>query len=103
MKTDFVVSEERWRIQLPGVFIRRTDWAGANLTEADLSGADASHANFANVNFRDANLDGTILRGADLTGARNLTQEQLARAVIDEATKLPAYIDRSKLTLDAAR
>lgn len=101
MKPDLASSQERWRIELPGVFIRRTNWGGANLTAADLSGADASNADFSNVNFRNAVLDGTILRGADLTGARNLTHEQLAKAVIDGATKLPDYIDRAKLPASA--
>jgi hypothetical protein len=34
-------------------------------------------------------LDGTILRGADLTGAKNLTKDQLGKAILDPNTKLP--------------
>lgn len=84
-------------LDVHGAFIRRTDLSGASLRGADLSRADASGAVFKNADFKDARLAGTILRGADLTGAVNLTQQQLASAVIDEYTRLPAYIDRAKL------
>lgn len=85
------------RLRLRGVFMRRSDWSGSNMTDGDISGADLSHANLTDVNFERTNLAGTILRGADLTGARNLTHEQLAGAVIDDQTRLPNYIDRAKL------
>lgn len=85
------------RLRLPGLFVRRMDMHGAVLHDADLAGADATEANFRGSDFLNANLDGTILRGADLTGVRNLTHEQLSRAVIDEATVLPDYIDRARL------
>jgi hypothetical protein len=55
---------------------------GANLTEASLQGAHLRKAK---------------LQGADLTGATGLTQEQLASAVCDQATGLPAG-----LVLDSA-
>ena len=96
------VSRSMPRLRLRNVFLRRTDWSGADLTGADISGTDVSHASFVGADFTDANLRGTILRGADLTGARNLTIEQLQNAVVDETTTLPDYIDRSKLTLTAA-
>jgi uncharacterized protein YjbI with pentapeptide repeats len=75
----------------------RADWSGANMTDGDLSGSDLSNADLTDVNFERTNLTGTILKGADLTGARNLTHEQLSGAVLDETTKLPLSIDRSKL------
>jgi uncharacterized protein YjbI with pentapeptide repeats len=34
-------------------------------------------------------LEGTILKGADLTGAKNLTKDQLRKAILDPKTKLP--------------
>lgn len=83
------------RIRLQNVFLRRTDWTGADLTEANFAGSDFKNANFTDADFARANLDGTILVGADLTGARNLTVDQLSRAVLDETTRLPDYIDRS--------
>jgi uncharacterized protein YjbI with pentapeptide repeats len=84
-------------LDVRGAFVRRTDLSGASLRGANLSNADASGALFRNADFEGARLVGTILRGADLTGARNLTIEQLATAVIDDETRLPAHIDRAKL------
>jgi hypothetical protein len=37
-------------------------------------------------------LKGTILIGADLSGALNLTCEQLAEAIVDDTTILPANL-----------
>ena len=85
-------------LNLEGAFIRRTDLSDADLSGANLSRVDASGALFRNSDFRGARLVGTILRGADLTGARNLTLAQLAEAVIDDETRLPAYIDRRTLS-----
>ena len=62
-------------------------FAQADLSNADLRGAD----------FKDANLQGTILRGADLRGARNLTVEQLRKAIVDSTTKLPEGFSTSDL------
>lgn len=84
-------------LNVHGAFIRRTNLSNANLRRADLSKADATGASFRQADFADARMAGTILRGADLTGALNLTEEQLASAVIDEDTMLPAYIDRAKV------
>lgn len=84
-------------LDLHGAFIRRTDLSRARLRNANLSGADATNASFTDADFQGAHLSGTILRGADLTGAHNLTLEQLASAIIDENTLLPAYIDREQL------
>lgn len=90
------------RRQLPpvnvrGAFIRRTDWSGAMLRDANLSEADATSALFRGADFENAKLSGTILRGADLRDARNLTAQQLAEAIIDEATLLPAGLDREAI------
>jgi uncharacterized protein YjbI with pentapeptide repeats len=84
-------------LKLPSAFIRKTDLSGAILRNANLTRADASGALFRRADFLNARLDGTILKGADLTGAVNLTEEQLARAVIDDTTRLPKYIDRAKV------
>lgn len=90
-------TEDRPILNLRGAFIRRTDLSKSDPRDAELAGADASHALFTRSDLRGARLVGTILRGADLTGARNLTVEQLSQAVIDEHTRLPDYIDRSRL------
>ena len=83
---------KRRPLDLSRTFIRRTDLSYTDLERANLTGADCTNAVFRGADFKDAILDGTILRGADLTDARNLTREQLARAVIDETTILPAYL-----------
>jgi uncharacterized protein YjbI with pentapeptide repeats len=84
-------------VDLHGAFIRRVDLSSASLRNANFVGTDAKNANFRNSDFWNARLDGMILEGADLTGARNLTVEQLSRAVIDVNTLLPDYIDRDRL------
>lgn len=84
-------------VDVHGAFLRRTDLSGASLRNANLSQADFSNAVFRNADFLDAQMVGTILRGADLTSARNLTLEQIAGAIIDEHTRLPANIDMSQL------
>ena len=86
------------RLDIHGAFVRRIDLSGASLREADLSGADATNAKFRGADFAGAVLSGTILRGADLTDAKNLTVEQLAESIIDEATILPGYIDFETLS-----
>lgn len=86
------VEGEPFVLDLHGAFIRRTDLSRANLANANFAGADCTAVNFRGANLRGTNLKGTILRGADLTDVRNLTWEQLAEAVIDETTRLPAYL-----------
>ena len=90
------------RLDLHGAFIRRSDWSGVRFVEANLACADATGVDFRNADFLNANLDGTILIGANLIGATNLTADQLSRAVLDETTLLPDYIDRAKLPTDGA-
>jgi uncharacterized protein YjbI with pentapeptide repeats len=84
-------------LDISGAFVRRTNLSGASLRGANLAGADATNANFRDADFEGAILDGTVLRGADLTGARNLTVQQLSRAIVDGKTILPAYIDQAAL------
>ena len=84
-------------LDLRGAFLRKTSLRGALLRNANFAGADFKNASFVGSDFDGANLDGTNLVGADLTDAKNLTIEQLHRAIIDETTKLPDYIDREAL------
>jgi uncharacterized protein YjbI with pentapeptide repeats len=83
---------KRRPLDLSRAFIRRTDFSYTDLERANLTGTDCTGAVFRGADFKNAILDGTILRGADLTDARNLTREQLARAVVDETTILPDYL-----------
>jgi len=77
-------------LDLSGARVRQTNLSHANLTRANLSHADLTGANLRGANLAGAILTGTILRGADLSEVRNLTEEQLAGAVVDDTTILPA-------------
>lgn len=101
MKGTAKIKPEPFVLDLHGAFIRRTDLSGANLSNANLSNADCTGVNFRGANFRGTILKGTILRGADLTDARNLTPEQLAEALVDDTTLLPAHLLRKPATLSA--
>ncbi len=75
----------------------RADLQGANLSSADLHGAYLWGANLANAtlkgaNLQDANLAAANLAGTDLRDARGLTRQQLAVATLDDATRLPDYL-----------
>ncbi|QPJ65369.1 MAG: pentapeptide repeat-containing protein [Candidatus Nitrohelix vancouverensis] len=85
---------------------------GANFAGADLRGANFQDANLEGALFFDSNLEeadlmwsvakkarwkgakfnGTYLQGADLREAADLQYEQLAKAMLDEDTHLPADI-----------
>lgn len=86
------MNEHVFKLNVAGAFLRRTDLSRSNLERANLSRADFTGALFVGANFKDAILDGTVLVGADLSEARNLTAEQLRRAVIDTSTRLPSYL-----------
>lgn len=85
------------KVDIRGAFVRRVDLTDAVLRGANLSNADATGALFRGADFAGALLAGTNLRGADLTGAINLTAGQLAEAIIDDDTRLPAGIDRAEI------
>jgi hypothetical protein len=85
--------------------------AGANLTEAHLEGATLSvtvmdHAILSGAFFNGATVDRVSLEGADLTGAHlegvdlstatGLTWEQVRKAHMDDGTKLPPRLEKSR-------
>jgi uncharacterized protein YjbI with pentapeptide repeats len=84
-----ITRQNKFRLDVRGAYLRRTDLSHAKLERANLSGADFSNAVLRDADFKNAILDGTILRGADLTGAKNLTKDQLGKAILDPSTKLP--------------
>jgi uncharacterized protein YjbI with pentapeptide repeats len=92
------MNEQRFKLNLEGAFLPRTDWSRTVLHNAVLSRANFQGASFRGSSFEGAQLVGTDLRGADLADAVNLTREQLQRAIIDETTVLPSY-----LTLDQVK
>ena len=83
---------ERFKLNLQGAFVRRTDLSYANLEGANLSDADCTNVNFRGANFKNTVLKGTILNGADMRDAANLTKEQIQTAIIDKNTLLPEYL-----------
>lgn len=81
------------------VFLSETNLQGANLQKANLRGADLSEANLKQAQMegailRETHLEAADLRGADLTDVVGLTTKQLESAVLDEKTRLPAYLRR---------
>jgi hypothetical protein len=91
------LKQQGFRLDLHGAFLRRVDLNKVDLENANFAGADAKNASFRDSFFKNAdlggtNLEGADLRGADLSEARNLTAEQLVKAVIDHTTKLPENV-----------
>ena len=83
--------------RLDGAILRKANFAGSNLRHAVLDGADLCRANLSGADLRDASMVGAFLkranlRGADLSTARGLTAAQIAEALGDAHTKLPAEI-----------
>jgi hypothetical protein len=72
---------------------RVVDFSNADLTEANFAGARIGDAKFNNTDLTRANFEETELGGADLSGALYVTFEQLREAIIDDETKLPAYLE----------
>jgi uncharacterized protein YjbI with pentapeptide repeats len=72
--------------------LRGTNLPGTDLSRADLSGAHLERAFFSEAHLEGATLRGTHLEGANLLGAHDITKEQLDSAIIDEGTRLPAYL-----------
>ena len=69
----------------------------ANFGHADLQNASFWKANLQgissrNANLREADLQGANLQGTSIFGAKNITNEMIAAAIIDEKTLLPKGI-----------
>ena len=92
MMRQLVRERPKPRVNISGAFIRRSGLEGADLSHAVLSEADAANSSFRGADFENTNLRGTKLQGADLRDARNLTEEQIRSAVIDERTRLPDHL-----------
>jgi uncharacterized protein YjbI with pentapeptide repeats len=84
--------KDAFKLDVHGAYLRSTDFSNANLEGANLSGANFTDAILRGANLKNAILKGTILRGADLTDAKNLTRAQIETAIIDDRTKLPAFV-----------
>lgn len=65
---------------------------GAFLLDADLSQAVIFGGTFAGADMSETNLEGAILVDVDFSGAVRLSQEQIQRAVVSGAVKLPQIL-----------
>ena len=87
----------QWRQKHPDQF--SPDLQGANLSEmdlrrADLTGADLRKADLGGARLLNADLYMARVGGADLCLAQGLTSLQLAEALGDQETLLPANFQR---------
>jgi uncharacterized protein YjbI with pentapeptide repeats len=67
--------------------LRKTDFSGAALRNADLRCSICDNTRFAG-----ATLEGADLRKTDLRKSCGLTAEQLESAILDDTTRLPWYL-----------
>lgn len=86
------------RADLSGSYLYGSNLAGAilreaNLSEAILFRADVSEANLFAANIVGADLRYANLKGSNLEQVKNLSEEQLAEAIIDKRTILLSGLD----------
>ncbi len=77
-----------WQADLAGAYLWKANLEGANLTEANLT-----EANLEGSNLKSANLHQTNLINADLRKVVGLTRTQISKAICDETTQLPDYLE----------
>jgi uncharacterized protein YjbI with pentapeptide repeats len=80
---------------LQGAHLRETRLEGVNFVGADLQDASLRLARLHNTNLLGARLQGATLVGADLTGALYVTRDQIASAILDDATRMPNFLETS--------
>ena len=74
-------------------FFGKANMRGADLQRADLQNANLQQASFFGADLQGADLTGANLQGVNLSLALNLTDEQVARACVDELTRLPMGLE----------
>jgi hypothetical protein len=87
------------KAELQGAHLEEAQLQGAHLEGAQLQGAFLGAAQLQGVylkgaQLQGANQEGILLRGVSVGAAKNLTQEQLNGACVDEHTTLPAGLTR---------
>jgi hypothetical protein len=92
-----LVEAQLQKAKLRGASLFHADLSGANMSSADLSGANLKGARFANAIMRLATLHGADLREADLSEAKELGWLQVIDGLVNESTKLPAYLSEAEL------
>lgn len=85
--------------KLIGADLRGAKLIGADLRGANLRGTDLSGTDLSGTDLSGANLSGVDLSGAILLNSQNLLYEQISKAIIDEETKLPEYLESQRNTL----
>ena len=82
------------RANLQGLYLYGSLLNYADLRWANLQEANLQAAHLVKANLRQTKLQGANLQGANLTKAKNLTQEQVNTACINEHTQLPEGLTR---------
>jgi uncharacterized protein YjbI with pentapeptide repeats len=86
-----------WRVHLEGAHLWAAHLEGAVLWETYLEEANLSEAHLEGANFIGAYLQRTRLMKTNLTKVKNLTQDQVDMACIDEKTILPEGLTKPPL------
>ncbi|MFQ5597187.1 MAG: pentapeptide repeat-containing protein [Nitrospiria bacterium] len=81
---------------LSGIILRSSRLVGADLSGVTLYHADLIATDLSRARLSGADLNGADLRYANLTHTTGLNQAQLDRGIVDEMTKLPPGLSRSK-------
>jgi uncharacterized protein YjbI with pentapeptide repeats len=81
---------------LSGAHLKQARLMGAHLEGADLVDARLEGAVLLGAHLEGADLRGAHLEGADLGGATGSTREQLAKAITDEKTVPPDYLQEER-------
>ncbi|WP_080688003.1 pentapeptide repeat-containing protein [Candidatus Synechococcus spongiarum] len=66
-----------------------SDLQESTFVKAILKNCEFKDTNFCDCDFKDCDLSGSKFEKCDLTDAKNLTQEQINSATVDQDTKLP--------------
>ena len=83
---------------LSGSYFATSDLQGSSFVNSILKNCEFIGTNFQECDFERCDLSGSTFEKCDLRNIKNLTQEQINKAKIDEATKLPGEIKRPKGT-----
>ena len=83
---------------LSGSYFATSDLQGSSFINSILKNCEFIGTNFQECDFERCDLSSSTFEKCGLRNVKNLTQEQINKAKIDEATKLPGAIKRPKGT-----
>ena len=78
--------------------LQKSSFVNSTLKNCEFIGTNFQECDFEECDFEECDLSGSTFEKCDLRNVKNLTQEQINKAKIDEATKLPGEIKRPKGT-----